>query len=61
MQGSARELMENLSKYKLRSKVKIEDVSSNFVVGAISVENFEDLLDKKLDGNTIYYRDTLFF
>ena len=61
-EGSARELMENLSKYKLRSKVKIEDVSSNFVVGAISVENFEDLLDKKkLDGNTIYYRDTPIF
>ncbi len=61
-EGSARELMENLSKYRLRSKVKIEDVSSNFVVGAISVENFEDLLDKKkLDGNTIYYRDTPIF
>ena len=61
-EGSTRELMENLSKYKLRSRVKIEDVSSNFVVGTISVENFKDLIDKKeLNGNTIYYRDTPIF
>ena len=61
-EGSTSELMENLSKYKLRSRVKIEDVSSNFVVGTISVENFKDLIDKKeLNGNTIYYRDTPIF
>tara|TARA_B100000886_G_scaffold335418_1_gene292455 strand:- start:1651 stop:2532 length:882 start_codon:yes stop_codon:yes gene_type:complete len=61
-EGSTSELIENLSKYKLRSRVKIEDVSSNFVVGTISVENFKDLIDKKeLNGNTIYYRDTPIF
>ncbi len=59
---STSELMESLSKYRLRSRVKIEDVSSNFVAGVISLENFKDLLNKKeTNGNTIYYRDTPIF
>ena len=62
IEESTSELMENLSKYILRSRVKIDDVSSNFVVGNISVENFKNLLDKKeINGNTIYFRDTPIF
>ena len=36
--NSVEELVKNLSKYKIRSKVAIEDLSSNFVVGIINFE-----------------------
>ena len=37
-----KELINNLSKYKIRSKVEIKDLSSNYVVGIMNFENFKD-------------------
>ena len=40
---STSELITNLKKYKLRSDVNIEDLSTDFVIGIISVEKFKNL------------------
>ena len=40
---SSKELIEHLIKYKLRSKVEIKDVSSNYVVGIISLSKLEEM------------------
>ena len=40
------ELIDNLTKYKLRSKIKIENFSSNYVVGVINHKNFKSLQDE---------------
>ena len=55
-------LIDNLSKYKIRSKVKIKDLSSKFVVGVISFENFEDL-QKEIGQkeSTLEYRESPVF
>ena len=37
-ENSTEELIKNLSKYKLRSDIKIEDLSSEFVVGVVNPE-----------------------
>tara|TARA_B100000212_G_scaffold10816_1_gene7891 strand:+ start:111 stop:1010 length:900 start_codon:yes stop_codon:yes gene_type:complete len=61
-ESSLNDLIENLSKYKLKSRVDIKDLSKDFVVGIISYEKFEDLqvqTDSKT--NTINYRDTPIF
>ena len=61
-ENSTRELMKNLSKYKLRSKVKIEDFSSEFVIGVINNSKFKELQEEfKSSENTITYRDTPIF
>ena len=61
-ENSTEELIKNLSKYKLRSDIKIEDLSPEFVIGVINPEKFEDLQKEvKSDLNTIYYRDTPIF
>ena len=61
-ENSTEELIKNLSKYKLRSDVKIEDLSSKFVIGVISYEKFVDLQKEvRSDLNTIYYRNTPIF
>jgi len=58
-ENSAEELIKNLSKYKLRSRVEIEDLSSKFVIGIISYEKFEELQKSiEVKENTIYYRQT---
>lgn len=61
-ENSAKELIENFNKYKLRSKVNIEDLSSKFVVGVINSERFREL-QKEIgsDENTINFRDTPVF
>ena len=57
-----RELMKDLSKYKLRSKVEIEDLSSEFVIGVINNSKFKELqAELKSNENTITYRDTPIF
>ena len=57
-----RELMKDLSKYKLRSKVEIEDLSSEFVIGVINNLKFKELqAELKSNENTIAYRDTPIF
>ena len=57
-----KELISNLSKYKIRSKVEIKDLSSSYVVGIISFENFKNL-QKELDKQetTLEYRDSPIF
>ncbi len=58
-ENSTEELFKNLSKYKLRSKVEIKDLSSEFVIGIINFEKFQELQkETKKNDNTIYYRDT---
>ena len=61
-ENSTRELITDLSKYKLRSKVKIKDLSSEFVIGVINSFKFQELQKElKLNDNTITYRDTPIF
>ncbi len=60
--NSKNELIENLSKYKLRSKVEIKDLSDEFVIGIINTERFKELQEEtNSSGNTIFYRETTFF
>ena len=61
-ENSTRELIKDLSKYKLRSKVEIEDFSSEFVIGVINNSKFKDLREElKSNENTNIYRDTPIF
>ena len=61
-ENSTKDLIQNLSKYKLRSKVDIEDLSAEYVIGVINHEKFKELqVEMKLDDNTISYRDTPIF
>ena len=59
---SVKELVVNLSKYKIRSKVEIKDLSSNYVVGIINFENFK-IIQKELSKQqtTLEYRESLIF
>ena len=51
-----------MSKYRLRSKVEIKDLSSNFVIGVINNLRFQELQKEiKLNDNTLIYRDTPIF
>ena len=59
---STSELITNLKKYKLRSDVNIEDLSTDFVIGIISTEKFKNLqTDTRSNNDTINYRDTPIF
>ena len=61
-ESSTKELITGLSKYKLRSKVNIKDLSSEFVIGVINSFKFQELQKElKLNDNTITYRDTPIF
>ncbi len=61
-ENSTSELIKDLSKYKLRSKVEIEDFSSEFVIGVINNSKFKELQEElKSNENTITYRDTPIF
>ena len=61
-ENSTKELIKDLSKYKLRSKVEIEDFSSEFVIGVINDSKFKELQEElKSNENTITYRDTPIF
>jgi len=61
-ENSTKELITGLSKYKLRSKVNIKDLSSEFVIGVINSFKFQELQKElKLNDNTITYRDTPIF
>ena len=57
-----KELISNLSKYKIRSKVEIKDLSSSYVVGIINFENFKNI-QKELgkQGTTLEYRESPIF
>ena len=43
-ENSTSDIIENFSKYKLRSKVEIEDFSSEFVIGVINNSKFNSFL-----------------
>ena len=61
-ENSTSELIKDLSKYKLRSKVEIEDFSSEFVIGVINNSKFKELQEElNSNENTIIYRDTPIF
>ncbi|MDC3127510.1 folate-binding protein [Candidatus Pelagibacter bacterium] len=54
-----KELLSNLFKYKIRSKIEIKDLSSSYVVGVINFENFK-IMQKELgkEEMTLQYRDS---
>ena len=57
-----KEIINYLSKYKLRSKIEIQDISAQNVIGIISLEKFADI--KKIENgnnNKIEYRDSPVF
>ncbi|MDC0524537.1 folate-binding protein [Pelagibacteraceae bacterium] len=56
------EIINHLSKYKLRSKIEIKDVSSEHVIGIISSDKFLDIQksENKIS-DTIMYRDSPLF
>ena len=58
-EDSSDELIKNLSKYKLRSKVELKNVSSEFAIGVINYEKFQELhKETNSNKNTILYRNT---
>jgi len=57
-----KELASHLSKYKLRSKVDIRDLSSSYVVGIINLDKFKELqIIEKKDNNTLSFRESFLF
>ena len=56
--NSTKDLIDHLSKYKLRSKVEIKDLSSKYVIGIINLEKFKEIQDsEKKSSSSILYRD----
>lgn len=56
------ELIDYLSKYKLKSKVEIKNFSSEYVIGVISLEKFKDIqTNEKNNSDTIIYRESTIF
>ena len=60
--NSVSDLIDYLSKYKIRSKVEIKDLSINYVVGIISNGSF-NIIQKELGKNdlTVIYRESPVF
>ena len=55
---STKNLIDHLSKYKLRSKVEIKDLSSGYAMGIINLEKFKEIQSsEKKNSSTILYRD----
>ena len=56
------DLIKHLSKYKLRSKVEIKDLSSSYVIGVTSEEKFKEIKNEVgSKEKTILYRESPFF
>ena len=56
------EIITYLSKYKLRSKIEIKNISSNHVIGLISLEKFTEIQNNESKNtDTIVYRDSPVF
>ena len=56
------EIISYLSKYKLRSKIEIKDISTNHVIGLISLEKFTEIQNNEnKNTDTIVYRDSPVF
>ena len=60
--NSVKELVVNLSKYKIKSKVEIKNLSSNYVVGVMNFDNFK-IIQKELkkEETTLEYRESPIF
>ena len=59
---SSKSLIEDLTKYILRSKVEIKNLSSEYVLGIISLEKFKEMQSSENKSNeTILYRDCPIF
>jgi hypothetical protein len=57
-----KEIVDHLLKYKLRSKVEIKDITSKYVVGAISLEKFEEIQNsEKINTQTVPYKGSPVF
>ena len=57
-----REIIKHLSKYKLRSKIEIKDLSSEHVVGVISPEKYKDIQKtEKKESEALIYRGSHVF
>ena len=57
-----KEIIIHLSKYKLRSKIEIKDLSSNHVVGIINLAKFKEIQTyEKKESKTLLYRDSPVF
>ena len=57
-----KEIINYLSKFKLRSNIQIRDISSEYVVGIISVDKFLEIQKgKEKFNNTIQYRNSQIF
>ena len=60
--ASKEDLIGQLSKYKLRSKIEIKDFSSDYVVGVLSLEKFKEIqLENNKSTDTILYRESRLF
>ena len=56
------DLIKHLLKYKLRSKIKIKDLSSSYVIGVTSEEKFKEIQNEVASKEkTIMYRESPFF
>ena len=60
--NSVKSLIDNLSKYKIRSKIEIKDISSSYVLGIIHYENFKTI-QKELNKQafTLHFRESPIF
>ena len=60
--ATVKNLIENLTKYKIRSKVEIKDLSSSYVVGIIHYDNFK-MIQKEQNKQelTLHFRDSPIF
>ena len=56
------EIVSHLSKYRLRSEIEINDLSSKHVVGVISLDKFKEIqTNEKKNTETIIYRESPLF
>ena len=56
------ELIKHLSKYKLRSKIEIKDLSSSYVIGVTSEEKFKEIQNEiGSKKKTVLYRESPYF
>ena len=56
------EIIDCLLKYKLRSKIEIKNISTEYVIGLITLEKFADIQkSENKTGNTIEFRDSPLF
>ncbi len=56
------EIINHLTKYKLRSKIEIKDISLKYAIGAINIDKFKEIqASEKKDSETIIFRESPIF